>query len=147
MDFEPGIMKYLRRAHWVPSPRIVDGINLCKLGVKCAMDISDGLIKDLTEICYQSSVSADVRLADIPIDAILKKAFPDEYHDMALSGGEDYELIFTAPQRLMSKIIANIKTPVSVIGEIVKKNKQTVTIFDPNGKVVQVKSTGWDHLS
>ena len=69
------------------------------------------------------------------------------HHPFTISGGEDYELIFTAPQRLMSKIIANIKTPVSVIGEIVKKNKQTVTIFDPNGKVVQVKSTGWDHLS
>jgi thiamine-monophosphate kinase len=110
------------------------------------MDISDGLVKDLTEICDQSSVSANIRLVDIPVDPVLKKAFPDEYQDMALSGGEDYELIFTAPQRLMSKIIQNAKTPVSVIGEIVRKNKQAMTAFDSDGRVVKVKSTGWDQL-
>lgn len=146
MDFEPETTKCLARAHWSPNPRIIDGINLCKFGVKCAMDISDGLVKDLTEICDQSSVSANIRLTDIPIDPILKKAFPDKYQDMALSGGEDYELIFTAPQRLMPEIISNMKTPTSVIGEIVKKSTQAVTTFDSDGMAVTVESTGWDQL-
>jgi thiamine-monophosphate kinase len=78
--------------HRRPTPRIEAGIALRKLGVRCAMDLSDGLSLDLARLCKESTVSAALH-GEIPV---ARGATLDD----ALHGGEDYELLFTAPPRL-----------------------------------------------
>ena len=67
-----------------------------------AIDISDGLIADLTHILEASKVGACISLQDIPMDPWMKK---NKLFDMALSGGDDYQLIFTAPKKTVIKLI------------------------------------------
>jgi thiamine-monophosphate kinase len=72
----------------------------------------------------------------------------DEWH-FALQGGEDYELLFTAPparaQRLAQRITAETGTPVSIIGEILPAAQPPQLIL-PDGKTMPLGGTGWDHF-
>ena len=83
--------KHFRR-HLRPEPRIEAGLALRKLGVKAAMDLSDGLSLDLRRMCMESEVGAELD-SDLPIA-------PGATLNDALHGGEDYELLFTAPPRV-----------------------------------------------
>lgn len=80
------------RRHRRPEPRVTAGIALRRLGVVAGMDLSDGLSLDLRRLCIESKVSAEIdRDPPVARGATL---------DQALHGGEDYELLFTAPRRL-----------------------------------------------
>ncbi len=70
-----------------PEPRVTEGIALRRLGVKAAIDISDGLVIDLHRLCIESKVSAEIDHLPVARGAALEDA---------LYGGEDYELLFTA---------------------------------------------------
>ena len=106
---------FLTKAHNRPVPRVVEGETLARLGVRCAMDISDGLYDDLGKLCRASSVGARIRAADIPADARLKATYPTSWLEFALGGGEDYELLFTAPGSVIRLAQQTIRTPVTVI--------------------------------
>jgi thiamine-monophosphate kinase len=80
------------RRHLRPEPRIHAAVALRRLGVKAAMDLSDGLSLDLRRMCLESNVSAEID-SDLPIA-------PGASLDQALQGGEDYELLFTAPEHV-----------------------------------------------
>ena len=84
----------------VPN-RGTTGIWLAANGVACAVDVSDGLVDDLGRVCRASGVAARVRLPEIPVDPALKKVFPDDWLEMALGGGEGYQLLFTAPSEVV----------------------------------------------
>ena len=83
-------------AHRRPSPRVVQGLLLRWAGVRCAMDLSDGLLGDLPKICAASDVQAVIREEDMPIPHAVRWGF-DDWFDLALRGGEDFELLFTCP--------------------------------------------------
>ena len=68
------------------------------------MDISDGLLNDLSKICAASNVSATVSVNDLPIHENLQSCFPNIWDQLAVGGGEDYELLFTIPGDLKDKI-------------------------------------------
>ena len=87
----------LARRHLLPSPRIEEGLALRRAGVRAAMDVSDGLIADVGKMCAASGVGAVIDAGRVPAGEELRRAFPDDWTDLALSGGEDYELVFTAP--------------------------------------------------
>ena len=87
---------HLRDAHNRPTPRVSEGLALVRAGVAAAMDISDGLVDDLGKMCAASGVGAVVRAERVPTDRSLRRAYPHEYLELALTGGEDYELLFTA---------------------------------------------------
>ena len=67
------------------------------------MDISDGLTADLAKVCAASGLSARIETNSLPADAHLKTAFPDDWLQMALGGGEDYELVFCADDGTMGQ--------------------------------------------
>ncbi len=136
---------HLRRIHNRPTPRVQAGISLAQQGVRCAMDISDGLVDDLRKLCSASSVQAIIRTPSIPVDARLKAAFPQDWLALALGGGEDYELLFTAPPEIMHKAMADTGVPLTVIGEIVA-GEPGVTVVDAQGKPLNIASGGWDHF-
>ncbi|MBM3156766.1 MAG: thiamine-phosphate kinase [Chloroflexi bacterium] len=136
----------LKKAHLRPNPRVAEAQILAKNGVKAAIDISDGLISDLTHICEASKVGARVQMDRLPVHPRVKAAFKDEAMAMALSGGEDYELLFTAKSSVIDKIRKIMSTRFTVIGEITKEHSGKVTLLDRQGKTVNWDERGWDHF-
>lgn len=138
--------KLLRKAHITPMPRVDEGQILLHRGVKAAIDISDGLIADLTHICQASKVSARINQNELPIHPALKKNFKSDYLQLALSGGEDYELLFTASNQIMSRLRKTMRCPVTVIGEITQGKPGQVTLVDADGRTVPWQEAGWEHF-
>ena len=135
------------KAHLQPLPRIEEGQILRKLGVKTAIDISDGLIADLSHICSASHVEAVIRQDLIPIHPQLKSCFPENaYNKFILNGGEDYELLFTAPEHIIEQVKKKISCPVTVIGKIVDGIPGQVSIIDDSTKTIIQHPSGWEHF-
>jgi len=137
---------FFREAHLRPRPRVAEGQILVQHGVRAAIDLSDGLLSDLTHICQASRVSAKLWIDKLPIHALLRSAFKKESLRLALSGGEDYELLFTARSEIMAKLTDIMSSPVTVIGEIVSDAPGQVTLLDEQGKAVKWDVGGWDHF-
>ena len=146
LEFDLETANHLRDAHNRPMPRISQGVTLAKNGVASAIDISDGLVDDLGKLCKASGVGAVVRMNQLPADGFLKAAFPEDWPTLALGGGEDYELLFTAPRHLMNKVTPMLDIEVSVIGEIVRGAPE-VTVLDSQGNRMSVDRRGWDHFA
>jgi thiamine-monophosphate kinase len=138
--------RLLRRAHLQPTPRINEGQVLLRHGVRAAIDISDGLIADLTHICKASKVSARINKDSVPIHPTLQSNFKSDCHQLALSGGEDYELLFTASSRIINQVKQAISCPMTVIGEITEGTPGQVTLIDAAGKSIPWRQGGWEHF-
>jgi thiamine-monophosphate kinase len=136
-----------RKAWNQPKPGIEFGRILAERGVKTAIDISDGLIADLKQICRDSRVSARIELDSIPRHPMLKQNFPDDYISMALTGGEDYELLFTADDNIMEKVKTKLPDNVFIIGTIETGNAGAVNISDSKGAKIYIGDSGWDHFN
>ena len=146
LTFSPKLSKQLRQAHLTPNPRVSEGQLLVEKGVKCGMDISDGFIGDLTHICQESKVGAQINIDLVPVAPAVKKCFGQRALEMALTGGEDYELLFTANPLVMNKVKKAIQCPVTVIGKMMAEKAGKVTLVDITGKIINTKKTGWDHF-
>jgi thiamine-monophosphate kinase len=136
----------LRKAFLRPCPRVAEGQLLVARGVKTAIDISDGLIADLTHICQSSQAGARVEIDRVPILLAVKANFGDRALELALSGGEDYELLFTGSDEVVAKVKEAIPCPVTVIGEIVAEKINEVTLVGSHGKSFQLRKAGWEHF-
>ena len=134
----------LRRAHLQPSPRVVEGQKLVASGVKAGMDISDGLVGDLTHICEMSHVGALIHVDMVPVSPTADKYFGGKALEFALGGGEDYELLFTAPVSVVQRAKKSIDCPITVIGEITSEHPGKVVVLDSSGAVINLKKRGWD---
>ncbi len=145
IDMEDDITFLLRKMHNLPEPRIEQGQTLLKSGVKCAIDISDGLLADLKHICEMSNVSAVINQDAVPVHPVLKSNFPEKYLEMALTGGEDYELLFTATPTVMDKVKRLLKDDITVIGEIEAGNGD-IFMVDSRGNRSTWQRLGWDHF-
>jgi thiamine-monophosphate kinase len=109
-----------------------------------AIDISDGLIADLTHILEASNVGANIFLKDIPMSTWIKK---NKLFDIGLSGGDDYQLLFTAPKKNRNKINLISKIPSIKLVRIgsIKKDK-SLNIIDHKGMLYKLKKRGYDHF-
>lgn len=106
-------------AHRTPQPRILHGLLLGRAGVRCAMDISDGLLGDLPKILAASDVSAELVQAQLPVPHALTWNFGAEAQELALRGGEDFELLFTAAPETFERVQAlfrrcRLRPPVAI---------------------------------
>ncbi len=136
----------LHRAFRRPYPRLKEGQTLVACGLQTAIDISDGLIADLGHICEESGLGARIETGKVPVSPAARAAFGDRALAMALSGGEDYELIFTADAAAMDSIKARLDYPVTVIGEMVADRAKKVHLVDDRGKPARLRRRGWDHF-
>jgi len=146
LSFDAETTQLLREAHLTPMPRIDEGQILLHRGVKAAIDISDGLLADLTHICLASKVSARINENAVPIHPALKKNFKSDYLQLALSCGEDYELLFTAGSQIINRLKKTMPCPVTVIGEIAEGKPGQVTLIDADGKIIPWEKAGWEHF-
>lgn len=138
----------LDRLH-APEPRVGLGQRLRGLA-RSAIDVSDGLLADLGHIVKASGVTAELRWDDIPLArAIAECADQRLARDCLLAGGDDYELVFTAPPAKRSEIEAAARktgVPVTSIGAIVA-GKPGVRLRDASGRNVTVSRAGFDHFA
>jgi thiamine-monophosphate kinase len=141
----------LYSAHLTPKARLKEGRTLA-LGrlASSAIDISDGLAKDVGHICDESGVGVAIRLADIPLSPELKEAASllgvDPFR-WALAGGEDYQLLFTVPPEKASQVRQALHpTPVSEIGLILAPQEGRYLLL-PDGSKQPLEPEGWDHFA
>ena len=106
------------------------------------IDTSDGLSTDLAHICEESGVGAELQQDAIP-RAIVGKHSGQVDLELALHGGEDYELLFTAPpHKRIPRRIAGV--PVTRIGQITGGRK--VLLVDAVGIAHKLEARGWEHF-
>jgi thiamine-monophosphate kinase len=129
--------------HFYPDPRLDPGRILREKSLASAMiDLSDGLSTDLAHICEESGVGAEIDSTLIPRARVGKPAREVDL-DEALHGGEDYELLFTAPRR--QRIPAQIAgIPVTQIG-VIRRGKG-ILLRNENSVARKLDPQGWEHF-
>ncbi|HWW22813.1 MAG TPA: thiamine-phosphate kinase [Edaphobacter sp.] len=135
--------------HLYPEPRVETGEALLRRNLATAcLDISDGLSTDLAHLCRASAVQAEIEQSAIPIHPLAQKQGPAAALNSALHGGEDYELLFTAPPSTrMPASIAGV--PITRIGTIKPRRSRhsLITLITPDGVRTALEPAGWEHFS
>lgn len=122
--------------------------------VHAAIDLSDGLVQDLSHVMRASGVAANLDLREIPTEPdfveTCQKLKLDPIETL-LSGGEDYQLCFTMDDAALGdlqKCLEERKIKVTRIGEVVTaRSSELVTVFDSDGKKIPIKKKGFDHFA
>ncbi len=145
--------KHFIKAHNEPWPLIETGRIIANSQLATTMiDLSDGLLSDLGHICEESKVGASIFKEQIPISKelrLLSSRGNFNPLESALSGGEDYILLFTVPEKNIHAIkqLSREKViwPLFMIGEITKE--EGIRLIDRNGKSTFIRPKGFDHFS
>ena len=129
--------------HFFLEPRIELGRILREKGLASAMiDTSDGLSTDLAHICEESAVGGELQAEAIPRASVGKPAREVDLQ-FALHGGEDYELLFTAPRgKQIPSRIAGV--PITLIGRVTRFQK--IFLMNKSGAREEFKPRGWEHF-
>ncbi|GIW07358.1 MAG: thiamine-monophosphate kinase [Dehalococcoidia bacterium] len=138
-DAPPATRAALLDAHDRPRPPLGLGVRLVALGVRCGMDLSDGLAGDLPKLCAASGVGAEIELGRLPVHPALRDAWPEDALTIAASGGEEYELLVSCRPAVWRRIEA-AGLPLTAIGRIVAE--PGVRFLGATEPLV-----GWDHLA
>jgi thiamine-monophosphate kinase len=137
---EPALTDCLAALHR-PQPRVELGIALRGLAT-AAIDVSDGLLADLGHILTASGRAATLRIAVLPAPSFAREAY--------LSGGDDYELLFTAPSARHGEVVAlaaHLDLPLHCIGSITPGTPGHLAVFDATGAPVDIVRRGYDHFA
>ncbi len=145
MDIDKAAKEHLLQAHRRPRPRLQEGRILVEQGVRAAMDISDGLVDDLAKMMEASGNAAHLEAWRVPIHPHLARAFPDQALAMALSGGEDYQLLYAAPSPVIEETLSRIPGA-TVVGQVIEGLPGHVLVVDEKGEEVPLPRGGWDHF-
>jgi thiamine-monophosphate kinase len=133
------------RKHFYPEPRLAAGLWLANHGLATAMmDLSDGLSSDLPKLCEASGVGARIEEQALPCVKIEKK-YSNKFDaaELALHGGDDYELLFTVARKNVGRIPEIIaRVPVTRIGEITTERR--VVLARKHGIAADLENKGWD---
>ena len=134
-----------------PVARVGEGQTLQQAGATAMMDISDGLAKDLSRLCAESRVGARLELGRVPVAPALGPAAELLGLDplkLAVSGGEDYELLATIDvtdlERARSELMERFGVTLTDVGVIIEEGLVAV---DPDGTTRQLEPKGWDHFA
>jgi thiamine-monophosphate kinase len=138
--------KLLRQAHERPQPRVTLGKAAVRASVRCGIDVSDGLVQDLGHIARASGVGIRVDGARVPVSDALREVFPSEALTLALSGGEDYEIVVIGARAAVEGLIGATDTPLTVIGEV-EQSEEPFVVVEDEGRRIPLPRGGWDHFS
>lgn len=136
---------YLQSRYYRPEPRISEGVLLRDIA-SSAQDISDGLLADLGHLCEASDVAAEIDIAELPLSLTLQKFDVGQAQRWALTGGDDYELVFTVPEQNMPQLAmaqAQGRIQATVIGRIVSGAGVHCEL---DGAPFSVDTTGYRHF-
>lgn len=136
----------VRRAMEQPQPRLALGQALRGIA-SSAIDVSDGLVGDLGHVLKASCVGAELAFEALPRSAILAGQDLALQQECLLSGGDDYELVFTAPPERHQEVraaAARAGTPVSCVGRI--SSEPGMRLLDPAGRPMAERFASFDHF-
>ena len=139
--------QFLAARFHVPTPRIGLGRILAQRQFATAMlDVSDGLLADLGHILSAANVGADLELPLLPLSEPFRQALAGngELIDLALAGGEDYELVFTSPVKDLAGQLGRI-CPIARIGTITAT--PGVRLMQADGELYRCQHHGFDHFA
>lgn len=136
-----------------PQARVHEAAVIARSGQATAMlDISDGLAGDVAHICEQSNVGVRLWTADFPVSPAARQvaaAQETPYWRLALEGGDDYGLCFTAPPAAAEDLIAAVRaetgTAVTAIGEILPADQGRRLVL-PDGQEIALDMRAWQHF-
>lgn len=129
-----------------PAPRVELGIALRQIA-HAALDLSDGLLGDLSHILDASHVGASLNIDSLPISNILRQQNVSWQLQCALGGGDDYELCFTASPKSREQVIKTarqIGVPVTLIGRI--ESQPGIRLFNAAGPLSHTNIRSFDHF-
>jgi thiamine-monophosphate kinase len=147
VNLPAGVFEIAAAKLHTPSPRIALGRALVGVA-SSAIDLSDGLVADLGHICERSQLSAYIELNDLPFFTPLHSVDASLRHACVLSGGDDYELCFTAPEKKrneLSRISVETGLALTRIGSMRAGGAQ-VHVRSENGDEMQILHAGFDHF-
>lgn len=137
----------LLQAFLRPFPRLAEGQALQEKGASSCIDISDGLLADLNHVLKASGAGAIIDVEKLPLEPLLKAGFSHKQAvELCLTGGEDYELLFTASHSAMKNITETIGTATTVIGEIINSAPGSIEFVGGYDPTVNLHSGGWKHF-
>lgn len=134
-----------------PTPRIREGRELAQAGVSAMEDMSDGLARDLLNICKESGVGCELEASRIPIDDDVRFVAREarvEAIDWALGGGEDFELVFAVPRERSEEVLGCLSeqgTNVFFVGEMRPEEEGCMVTFE-NGQRRALEGLGYEHF-
>jgi thiamine-monophosphate kinase len=143
-ELTPADVAFLADRYRLPRPRVGLGPLLSGLA-SAMMDVSDGLAGDLGHICTVSGVAGVIEAGRVPLSAAAAR-LPDRLATV-LTGGDDYELLFTAPPDRQADVMAAASAagvPVTMIGRI--EAGQDVRVLDSAGSAIALDGVGWRHF-
>jgi len=112
----------LLTAHYRPKPRLAAGRTLAALGLRCAIDVSDGVASETGHLARASGVVIRLDADTLPLEPAAAALFGHaKARDLALSGGEDYQLLFTVPEARLAEVTSALadEDRLTVVGRVV----------------------------
>lgn len=133
-----------------PVARVGEGQTLAQSGATAMMDLSDGLAKDLSRLCAESGVGARLDLSRVPVSPALRQAAPAlgvDALELAIGGGEDYELLATIDatdvDRARAQLSERFGVTLTEVGVIIEGG---LVATGPDGVERVLEPKGWDHF-
>jgi len=151
-SLDGALAAYLVDRYRLPQPRVALGPHLIGIA-NAALDVSDGLVADLRHICAVSGLSAVIEADLVPLSPAARVAIGDDPNGLAtvLTGGDDYEILFTAPPAAAARIreLSSFGVPITPIGRITdisRGDQPGVVVLDKVGQPLRLASEGWTHF-
>lgn len=135
----------LVRKHLRPEPRVEAGLAAARHGARAMIDVSDGLASDARHVCEQSGAGCRIELEKLPVADDTREYAASLGRDpeaLAVTGGEDYELLVSAPEDVLEAMRRDLDVPLTVVGEMTGGDE---VVFLHNGEPVE-ELAGWDHF-
>jgi thiamine-monophosphate kinase len=143
---EPGAPLLIERAHRRPVARVALGRAALAAGVRCAIDVSDGLLQDAGHVAERSGAGVEIELEALPVSPFAVELFGLETaRDLALGGGEDYELVLAGDEATLSALAE--EHPLTLIGRVTEDHAGEAWAVDASGARYMPPSAGWDQLA
>ncbi len=149
LGLEQADADFLAQRYRLPQPRVQLGPRLRGIASAC-LDVSDGLAADAGHIARQSGLTLEIRAGEVPLSDAARKALEQEPSLLAdiLTGGDDYELLFTAPPEVrdrLPELAQAAGVPIREIGQAVEGAPE-VRVLDAQGERLRLEKAGWTHF-
>jgi thiamine-monophosphate kinase len=137
----------------LPRPRVALGPRLIGIAT-AAVDVSDGLVADLGHVCDASELAAVIEASRVPLSSAARAVLATHSWDTTtvLTGGDDYEILFTAPPEAIEELAEMSRTldvPITAIGRMrsLSTDKESqITVLDDSGERLILDRSGWTHF-
>ena len=131
----------------LPSPRLELGLALRGIA-HAAIDVSDGLAADMGHICESSGVGAEIEWKQVPLSSAARDVLQQnpQTREFVLAGGDDYELLFTAPADRAEKVAAAASASGTAVTNIGRVTGSGVVVRDEGGAAIELDGAGYTHF-